>query len=312
MNIGVIGLGSIGERHVRNIQAMYPRASIEILTKRTHWKDAGKDTQLTASPAQFYKTQHDVYFITNETNKHTETILRCLKQKPKGLFVEKPLCHTGRDILRLRAALKKYPTIFFVAYCLQFSKPLMSILREMRKKSPGRILSMRVSVGKDLRDWRTSDYKKRYSAHRDQGGGVTLDLIHELNYPSWILNEPLDVITGVSKRISLPIDAEDITEGILESKSGTIVSTHQDYLQVPGRRYAEIVGSDGTLLWDDSGTITLRTATRTRTIKVREDRNEMYKRELMWFISAMRKGVLVSNFDEAARDVRNARALKRL
>lgn len=312
MNIGVIGLGSIGERHVRNIQAMYPSASIEILTKRTHWKDAGKNTQLTASPARFYKTNHDAYFITNETNKHAETILRCLDKKPKGLFVEKPLCHTARDILRLRTALKKNPTILFVAYCLQFSKALMTIKREMGKKSLGRILSMRVSVGKNLRDWRTNDYKKRYSAHSDQGGGVTLDLIHELNYPSWLLDEPLEVITGVSKRIALPIDAEDITEGILEGKSGVIVSTHQDYLQVPGRRYSEIVGTNGTLVWDDSGTITLRTATRTKTIKVHEDRNEMYKRELMWFISSMQKGVFVSNFDEAARDVRNALALKRL
>jgi predicted dehydrogenase len=309
MRIGLIGLGSIGERHARNIQAMYPKAQIEILTKRTSWTDSRKNIRLMQSPKEFYATRHDLYFITNETGKHAETILRCLKQKPKGIFVEKPLAHTTRDISRIRTALRKNPCVFFVGYCLQFSKPIQTMKREVRKGVLGSILFVRVSAGQNLRTWRKGNYQTHYSVYKGRGGGVTLDLIHELNYPAWILGEPLVFVSGISETIGLPIKVEDISEGIFQTKSGTIVSTHQDYLQIPGGRSCEIMGLKGTLSWDGVSKVRVKTEKNTRTIQVREDRNEMYKKELMWFISQVKKG-FNSNFEEAATDVKNALLLK--
>lgn len=308
--IGVIGLGSIGERHVRNIQKMYPRALIDILTSRTTWKDAGLATRFIAAPRTFYATKHDAYFITNATVKHTDTILRCISQKPKGIFVEKPLAHTSRDSARIRKALAKTNVVFFVAYCLQFYRPLVTMKKILAAGTIGRVLSMRVSAGSDLRTWRKGDYLKRYSSDGKQGGGVVLDLIHELNYPAWLLGEPLKFVAGFSARISLPIRAEDISEGIFRTKKGTVVSVHQDYLQTPGRRYCEVVGSKGTLVWeDDVGILSVRTRTR-RNVPVREDRNVMYEKELAHFMGHVGAGDGYSNFEEAAHDLINADALK--
>ena len=196
---------------------------------------------------------------------------------------------------------------------MQFFKPLLTIKETIEGGGIGKILSMRVSVGKNLRTWKAGDYRKRYSTDSKRGGGVILDLVHELNYPAWLLKEPLQFITGFSGRVSLPIKAEDISEGIFRTKKGVVVSVHQDYLQTPGRRYCEIIGTKGTLIWeDDAGTISIRTASRTWTHKVREERNEMYKRELVWFITQVRARNGYSNFDEAAKDVENALALKNI
>ena len=307
MTIGVIGLGSIGERHVRNLQKKYPRAQIEILTKRTKWSDRATNTSLINSEAAFFKTRHDVYFVTNETGKHTNTIIRALQQKPRGIFIEKPLTASSRDISKIEKAAKN-TDVFFVGYCLQFYKPIITIKRILARKTIGDVLSMRVSVGSHLATWRKGDYRKRYSADTRRGGGVVLDLIHELNYPSWLLNAPLRFVAGISDRVSLPIRAEDVSESIFRAKKA-IVSIHQDYLRIPARRSCEILGTKGTILWDGD-VVTVQTASRTHRITVKEDRNEMYLRELAYFLQKVQSGTKHSNFDEAARDLVNADKIK--
>lgn len=308
MNIGVIGLGSIGERHVRNIQKRYPSARIEILTGRTSWDGAGKNTRLITAEDAFFTTKHDVYFITSETGTHTNSIIRALKQKPKGIFVEKPLTASSRDIARIRSN-AKYINVFFVGYCLQFFKPLLTIQKILAARTVGEILFMRVSVGSDLTTWREGDYRKRYSTDSKRGGGVVLDLIHELNYPAWLLNEPLQFIAGFATRLSLPIKAEDVSEGIFRTKK-TLVSIHQDYLRIPARRSCEIVGSKGSIMWDGD-TVTVQTKNNTRHINVAEDRNVMYVRELAFFMQTVQSDTKYSNLDEAAHDLINADKLKK-
>src|ERR1700680_1492870 len=109
LNIGVIGLGSIGARHIRNLRVLYPRAEIEILTKRTKWETTPR-TKLIASTETFFAKKHDIYFITNETDKHIDTLLKCLAQKPAGIFVEKPLSHALKGLKRVSAITKKQGT----------------------------------------------------------------------------------------------------------------------------------------------------------------------------------------------------------
>lgn len=309
--IGIIGLGSIGERHVRNIQKKYSTLPIDILTTRKTWADAGPNTRLVPDSKKFYETKHDVYFITNETAQHTDTILKCVAQNPRGIFVEKPVAHSSRDIARIRKALAKKGIVFFVGYCLQFYKPLVIMKKILTAGTIGAVLSMRVSAGSDLRTWRKGDYLKRYSSDTKRGGGVVLDLIHELNYPSWLLGETLEYVTGFYGRVLLPIHAEDISEGIFRTKSGVVVSVHQDYIQTPGRRYCEIFGTKGTLVWeDDAAILSVRTSTR-RNIAVRDERNVMYEKELNYFFGLVRSGSEYSNFEEAAHDLINADKLKK-
>lgn len=320
MKIGVIGLGSIGERHVRNMQDMYPRADIDILTKRKNWSDASKRTQLVSSERTFFKTKHDIYFITNETHKHATTILKCLEQKPRGIFVEKPISHTSKGLSHIAAKVKKQRVVFLVGYCLQFFKPLVMLKTLLDKRVIGRVLALRASAGKDVKTWRKTDYRGRYSSDKKKGGGAILDLIHELNYPAWLLNEPLQFVSGFSGHISdLDITSEDIAEGIFVSeKKGIPVSVHVDYLQVPGRRSCEVIGTKGTLSWSrillrDSIKNELRIDRQesSRVIRVQAGGNDMYRKELRSFMGHVRAGDGYNNLAESIRDVQNADALKR-
>ena len=319
MTIGLIGLGSIGERHARNIQRLFPNASLDILTKRSVWKDVANRTRLVHSEKEFFRATHDVYFIANETHKHNETILRCLAQKPRGIFVEKPLSHTLKHAIKISTLVKKQRTVLVVGYNLHYFAPLRELKRLLKKQAIGKILAVRVFVGQDLRAWRKRDYRKSYSASSLQGGGVTLDLIHDLNYPAWLLAERLQLVAGGVKKISaLAIDTEDIAEGIFCTPKGTLVAIHQDYLAIPGGRSCELYGTKGTINWqwhfpDKKSTIRIAFPDKAHTRVISHgDTNRMYSEETRDFMRHVRKKDGYTNLSEAIADVDNAISLRSL
>ncbi len=92
-----------------------------------------------------------------------------------------------------------------------------------------------------------------YSARRDAGGGILLDAIHELDYLMWFLGNMTEVSCREGKVSELAIDAEDTVDVWLRARAGALVSVHLDYTQRVKRRRCEIVGTEGTLLWESRG-----------------------------------------------------------
>lgn len=312
-SIGIIGFGSIGERHFRNIKKLYPKVKVKILTQRTDLPvDLQlKDGQVFKSEKEFFKSGADVFFIANETYKHADAIIKCLKQRPKGIFVEKPLFHNLEKAGQVKKLLSKTP-VFFVGYCLQFHKPIVELKKIIKRKTIGRPIFIRASVGQDLRTWRKRNYKEIYSYDAKKGGGVVLDLIHEINYPAWLIDENIKFKAGLVKRAEMfNIKSEDMAESIFESKTGTVVSIHQDYLQYQGRRYCEIIGDKGTAIWDSlKNEIVIKSHNGESSMNVQTDGNAMYLDELSFFMKKVLGRVKYSNFNEAFRDLKNALALK--
>lgn len=309
MRIGIIGYGSIGERHYKNIKD-HGHCQVVILTKR---KDV---TGLPAVHSWGSFRKHgpfDAFFITNETGKHLETIRKCLTLKPRALFIEKPLSHTSRGLNLLRADLEQVKMSCWIGYNLQFFRPLMRIKKILDSGQLGRLYSLRVSVGQDLREWRKRDYRASYSS-RALGGGVMLDLVHDLNYPAWLLGEPLRPVAAIIDRIStLHIKGEDCVESLYRTPSGIMVSLHQDYIRIPAKRSLEIIAERGSLEWNSSTkTIQLWVGQKHRKEKIDADSNEMYKSELAFFLKKLKAGSRFSNIREAIRDVQLIDFLKKL
>lgn len=115
----------------------------------------------------------------------------------------------------------------------------------------GRLVRADFEAGQWLPDWRPSqDYRLSYSASRGQGGGVLLDLIHEIDAAHWFLGS-FDHVTGFSTRASnLEIDSDDCASLLLARSGGPIASVRIDYVsRRPVRRYV-LVGDRGTATWD--------------------------------------------------------------
>ena len=198
MKIGIIGFGSIGKRHyenllrhTKNIVVLSKRNDINLPHQVENWRDFKK-----AGP-------YGGIIIANETAKHISSIKKCLILKPKALFIEKPLSHNLKGLNSLERLLRKSRISVFVGYCFHFFGPFLRIKKIIKSDKLGRIYYVRASVGQDLKEWRLGrDYRKIYSAKKKMGGGVMLDLVHDINYPAWLLDDVLAPKRALVRKIS--------------------------------------------------------------------------------------------------------------
>lgn len=310
MKIGIIGFGSIGKRHFENV-SLLPDVSVVVFSQRT---DLHGIESVSTWEDFAVKGPFDAFFITNETAKHVDTIGCCLKLNPKALLIEKPLSHNMEKLAEIAGNLKQKQISAWVAYNFLFFEPFLRIKKILHEKVLGKIYYLRVSVGQDLSKWRARDYSKCYSSSKAGGGGVMLDLVHEINYPAWLLEEKLVARTCYLNKISdLNIDTEDCAESVLTSESGVIVSIHQDYVRTPYGRFLEIAGERGTLTWDsDDNAIKIKDNSGiVLSEKIELERNVMYKDEIDFFIDSVKNGIYFSNIDEAIQDVKLIEELKK-
>ena len=118
----------------------------------------------------------------------------------------------------------------------------------------GRPILARAHYGSYLPEMRPgTDYRKTYAASRARGGGVLLDAIHEIDYLGWLLGPVTSIVADVGTIGSLDIDAEDMAALIMHHTGGVRSEVHLDYLQRVKRRGCEIIGTEGTLVWDSRG-----------------------------------------------------------
>jgi predicted dehydrogenase len=182
-----------------------------------------------------------------------------------------------------------------VGYNLRFHPSLQLLKAATDRGSIGRILSVRAEVGQYLPEWRPgSDYRNSVSARRELGGGVFLELSHELDYVRWIAGEITSVMAQADHISDLELNVEDTAEIILRFASGAMGSVHLDMIQQPATRSCKLIGTEGVLTWDGiSGSVRLYSA-KTGTWSdlhtgQKNEWNQMYLDEMEHFISCIRK-----------------------
>ena len=211
MNILVIGGGSIGQRHAKNLRAL-GETDVTIVDTNPERGD------FPSLDAAFAAKEFSMAFICSPTIYHLEQAMFCA-EKGCDLFIEKPLSHTmeGVDTLTqlVKSSSKRDPDqtsglITMVGSNWKFY-PLFQKMKELLDAGViGRVLSARCQFGQYLPDWHpTEDYRHGYSANKKLGGGILLDS-HEFDYLTWFMNEPLETIVCVADKVSdLDIDVED-------------------------------------------------------------------------------------------------------
>ena len=111
-----------------------------------------------------------------------------------------------------------------------------------------RINEVNVYCGSYLPDWRPNvDFRKVYSANKEMGGGVHIDLIHELDYVYWLFGKPTHTKSFFSNKSSLNITAYDYANYLWEYKNFS-VSVILNYYRRDNKRTLEIVTDKGTYL----------------------------------------------------------------
>jgi predicted dehydrogenase len=252
MKILIAGLGSIGRRHLRNLLALGERDILLYRTRLSSLPDDELGDFPVVSDLQAALDQRpDAAIIANPTALHLETAIPAA-QAGCHLLLEKPVSHTSEGFQNLRQALQQGGGQLLVGFQFRFHPGLRQLAAWIAQGAIGRPLSFRANWGEYLPDWHPwEDYRQGYSARSDLGGGVILTLSHPLDYLRWLLGEVDSLWAFAARSGDLEIDVEDTAEIGLRFRNGAIGSVHLDYYQRPPAHTLEIIGTRGSLSWDN-------------------------------------------------------------
>jgi predicted dehydrogenase len=253
MKFLIVGFGSIGRRHFRNLLALGERDIVFLRSRRStlpdnEIADFPVETDLHAALAH----QPGAVIIANPTALHLDIAIPAAEQGC-NLFIEKPISHSLARVDELQAALTRGGGKAFTAFQYRFHPGLEKIKILLADQVLGRPLSIRVHWGEYLPDWHPwEDYRQGYSARADLGGGVVLTLCHPLDYLRWLFGNVQSLWAFTSANSSLELDVEDTAEIGLCFENSLIGSVHLDYVQRPPGHHLEIIGTDGTIRWNNT------------------------------------------------------------
>ena len=251
--IAFTGLGSIAKRHVRNVctflQSRGDNCSID-LYRSSLGRELPEDIAPLISEQYLFADplpvdrQYDAVFVTNPTSMHYET-LRRFAAHAKSFFIEKPVFDSTSVDESIFAQFEGIPC--YVACPLRYN-PVLQYVKE--NIDPKKVHSARAISSSYLPDWRPGqDYRNTYSAHKELGGGVAIDLIHEWDYLTWLFKTPDTLYTIQTKTSDLEIDTEDVALYIARADNTTI-ELHLDYFGRETMRILQLFMADESVECD--------------------------------------------------------------
>lgn len=252
MRFVVVGYGSIGARHLKNLRTLFPDAQIALLRRPVSAPRhiMGVDHVFT-DMTQAINYAPDAAVIACPAPWHMPTAIR-LARAGVHLFIEKPIAMDCSSARALIAECNSRSLVISVGYDLRFDPMLVKFRDLINAGAIGDVYSVRIEVGQYLPDWRpNTDYRQGVSAKAELGGGVLLELSHEFDYLQWIFGVPTRVMSLGGRSGQLDIDVEDIAEIIIEyGQTGPWASIHLDMLQQKPYRQCRVVGTLGSIVWD--------------------------------------------------------------
>jgi predicted dehydrogenase len=253
MKFLIAGLGSIGRRHLRNLQALGEK---DIILYRTH-SSTLPDDEIAAFPVETdlqaaLAHKPDAVIIANPTALHLNVAIPAA-EAGCYLLIEKPVSDSPKRIDELKAALKHGGGKVLVGFQFRFHPTLRKVAEWLRTEQIGKPLTFHAEWGEYLprfHPW--EDYRKSYAARSDLGGGVVRTLSHPIDYLRMLLGEVAALWAFTGKTSDLEIDVEDTAEIGLKFALGTVGTLHLDYYRRPTQHKLEIVGSKGLIEWSNT------------------------------------------------------------
>lgn len=286
-NILIIGLGSIGKRHVHSLKKINPDFTIYALRSSAS-KDENQDVTNIYSLDEL-KVKPDFVIIACPTHLHTYW----LKQFSKSgipLFIEKPISNLLDHLSEVKQDLKN--TITYVACNLRFYASLEFVKKSIATRLD-KINEVNIYCGSYLPDWRKNvNYKTSYSAIEKLGGGAHLDLIHEIDYCIWFFGTPAKVNRFLKKNSDLGIDSVTSAHYVLEYTNFNVFIT-LNYYRTDIKRTCEIVFGDQT--WNIDLIKNLITADEKVIFSSDDTIGDTYLRQMEYFIHSVKNNLMPEN-----------------
>ncbi len=289
MKFLICGLGSIGQRHYRNLKSL---KHDDIIVYRTGKGANGRFIQkfldefqpITYTDLQGALNQRpDLVIVANPTSAHMETALAAARAGCH-LLIEKPVFHEPNSLERneLTRLVEEKKLVAQVGYHFRFHPLIQQAHTQLSDGKIGRAVSFHAEISDQVAHWHPwEDYRSSYSCRRDLGGGVILTLSHAIDWAYYFMGDVKKMFCFGGAMGDLDIDVEDTVKILMKFDSGAVGSIDLSYLK-PARRRIEIVGTHGFIAWDDK--------TEAGDLPPGFDRNTMYLDEMKHCIECIQFG----------------------
>lgn len=291
----VVGCGSIGRRHVRNLVAggnsevavcdPDPERTGPVIEEAGLLRPAYADYNEALS-----SVKPNIIFICTPPPLHLKQALAAVRVGAH-VFIEKPLSNRLDGVDELLHAATDRKRICQVGYNLRFHVGIRKVKELLHSDAIGHVSYAQVVMGQYLPDWRPwQDYRQSYTARSDMGGGIILDASHELDYALWLLGRPASAFCSADRISGLDVDVEDSATILLRYTSGARCDIHLDFVRRDYARGCSLCGESGTIVWDyvAQQVRLYRAADRAwETFSCECDPNDMYRAELEHFLDCV-------------------------
>lgn len=286
MKICIVGLGSIGKRHIKNLTSILTERNVgfQIDALRSQRKPIEEGIRKFIS-IEYYEVQelpndYDIIFLTNPTSQHYDAMKK-LASKTKHMFIEKPVfdyCNYNLQEIDFQES-----GIYYVACPLRYTR-VIQWLKEFIEKN--KVYAARAICSTYLPEWRpTTDYRNNYSAKKEFGGGVSMDLIHEWDYMTYLFGEPDKVHNFSGTYSDLEIDSDDVSIYIGKFKD-KLISLHLDYFGRFPKRDIELYTEKDVVVGDLINN-QVKFLNAGRVIDLSENRDDYQILELKYFLNVI-------------------------
>jgi predicted dehydrogenase len=295
LKILIIGLGSIAKKHIGAIQYLFPGSKIYAL--RTNSMDTIENVENIYS-LDSIDCKLDFAIISNPTKLHGDTILKLLKFNC-SLFIEKPVLNDLEFARIITTELSKCGVKTYVAFNLRFH-PALIFLKKFLAKNVLNINEVNVYCGSYLPDWRPNvPFHETYSANPKLGGGVHLDLIHEIDYSTWLFGIPDKTDLTLRSNSTLNIDSIDCAHYNCYYDN-FLLNIKLNYFRRDAKREIEIVSETETIKCDLLKSEIIDLTNNNILFKTEYNIMVTYLSQMQYFVETVRAGIQPMNsFDES-------------
>lgn len=248
----IFGYGNIAKKHSKILKGLIPNVKIKFY--RNSKKTSKTNNLFLYEKNQITNYSPDLAIIANPSSLHLKTSKYFIKNNIP-VFIEKPVSDKYKKCLDFLKLCKDNQSKVFVGYNLIFSEGF-KIIKKNIDKNFGKIFLVKSEVGYNLKYWRKNiNYKNSVSAIKNMGGGVLLELSHEMNYLQNLFGQIIKVDAFYNKLSDYNINVEDYADMRIffkKSKNAKklFANLSIDFLRNVKTRNLKIYGNRKTIIWD--------------------------------------------------------------
>jgi predicted dehydrogenase len=254
-HIVIVGTGSVGKRHARNLSDLGCAVSCVDPRKDRLDEIAGEGVTLKsvfASLEEAFAAEEtfDGVVVGSPPSFHLDQSIAALK-RGKPVLLEKPVSPDLSSALKLQSAVHDTKVPLLLGYTWRWWPPLLKVKDLVARQAVGQLRHVKFTMSAHLADWHPWErYQDFFMASEALGGGALLDESHWLDLMLWFFGVPEKLFAKIEKISDLEIETDDNVDMLVYYPNDMRVSLHLDLYARPHEKTIQFVGENGTLIWE--------------------------------------------------------------